>query len=62
MRFTLHDGVDDLEAIGLEGAAGLSDFNDGVGEGGRLDLRCAPTELDLDVDALGGEVALADFD
>ena len=32
MRLALHDSVDDLEAVGLERAAGLSDFNDGVGE------------------------------
>ena len=51
-----------LQAIGLERAAGLGDFDNGVGQRGRLHFGCAPTELDLDVDALGGEVALADFD
>ena len=61
MRFALHDGVDNLEMICLERAAGFRDLDDGIGQHGRLDFGCAPTELDLDVDALGGEVTLADF-
>ena len=62
MRLALHDRVDDFEVVGLERAAGLGDFDDGVGEHGRLDFCCAPAEFDFDVDALGGEVALGDFD
>ena len=62
MSLALHHRVDDFEMVGLERAARLRDFDDGVGQRGRLDFRCAPTELDLHVDALGGEVALADFD
>ena len=60
--FALHHRIDDLEVVGLERAAGLGDFDNGVGEHGRLDFSGAPAELDFDVDALGGEVALADFD
>ena len=62
MGFAFEHGVNDLEMVGLERAAGLSDFNDSVGERGRLDFCCAPTEFNLYVDAFGGEVTLADFD
>ena len=60
MGFALHDGVDDGEAVGFERAAGLGDFDDGVGEHGGFDFGGAPTEFDFDVDALLGEVGFGD--
>ncbi len=62
MRLALHHGIDDLEMIGLERAAGLGDFDDGVGEHGRLHFGGAPAELDLHIHAAIGKVALAHFD
>ncbi len=61
MCFAFEHGVNDLEVVGSERAAGFGDFDDGVGQHGRFDFRGAPTEFDLDVDALGCEVALGYF-
>ncbi len=62
VRLAFHHRVDDAQAIGAQRAAGLGDFNDGVGEHGRLDFGGAPAELDLDRDVFAGEVLLGDFD
>src|SRR5581483_5290544 len=61
MRLAFHDGVDDLEMISAERAARLGDFNDGVGQHGRLYFRRAPAELDLDIDSLRSKIALRYF-
>ena len=52
MRLAFHHGVDDFQVIGLERAARLGDFDDGVGEHGRLHFRRAPTEFNFYVHAL----------
>ena len=53
---------DDAQIVRLQGAAGLGDINDGVGEARRLHLGRAPAELDLGADAVLREIALRDAD
>ncbi len=55
-------GLDDAQLVGAQGGAGFGDFDNGVGEHRRLDFGCAPTELDLGGDAVGGEIALGGGD
>ena len=55
-------GVDDLELVGAQAGAGLGDLDDGVGQHRRLDLGGAPTEFDLGLDAVRGQVALGGGD
>src|SRR5450631_2495068 len=62
MCLALHHGIDNFEMIGLERAARLSHFDDGIGERGRLDFSCAPAEFDFDADALLREIAFGNFD
>src|SRR6266568_3757622 len=47
--------------VRLERAARFGHFYNGVSKHGRLHFRCSPAEFDFDVDTLGGEVALGDF-
>ena len=55
-------GIDDFELVGAQGGAGLGDFDDGVGEHGRLDFGGAPTEFDLGLDAVLRQVAFGGGD
>src|ERR1035438_1465880 len=61
MGFAFHYRVNDLEVVGLERTASLSNLDYGVGKHGRLDFGCAPTELDFDTYAFGREVSLGYF-
>ena len=62
VRLAFHHRVNDLEVIGLERAARLRDFNNGVGQHGRLDFGRAPTEFHLYLHAFRCKVALGHFD
>jgi hypothetical protein len=43
--------LDDAELIGAQRRAGFGDFDDGIGQIGRLDFGGAPTEFDARFDA-----------
>ena len=56
-RRALEDVADDPQVVGPEGTAGFRDFDDRVGEFGRLDFGRTPTEFDGRGDAERGEPA-----
>src|ERR1017187_10227096 len=61
MGFAFHYRVNDLEVVGLERTASLSNLDYGVGKHGRLDFGCAPTEFHFDAYTFGREVSLGYF-
>ena len=61
-RRALQQFGEDAQVVGPQRAAGLGHFDDGVGQLGRLDFGGAPTELDLGLHAVPGQIAFGQAD